>query len=123
MDPWYALGSADMLEVAAMGLHVAQMTSLQGQRQCFDAVTVNNARILGLPGYGLEPGCRADFVLLQAASPAEAIRLRAKRLVVVRGGTVVSRMAPATAELNLPGRPASVDFIRPPLLESIGPQG
>jgi cytosine/creatinine deaminase len=40
MDPWYALGSACMLEVAAMGLHVAQMTSLQGQRQCFDAVTI-----------------------------------------------------------------------------------
>ena len=112
MDPWYALGSADMLEVAAMALHVAQMTSVRGQRQCFDAVTVNNARILGLQGYGLEPGCRADFVLLQAASPAEAIRLRAQRLLVVRGGTVVSRMAPATAELTLPGRPARVDFTR-----------
>ena len=112
MDPWYALGSADMLEVAAMGLHVAQMTSTTGQRQCFDAVTVNSARILGLQGYGLEPGCRADFVLLQAGSPAEAIRLRAQRLFVVRGGAVVSRMAPATAEITLPGRPASVDFMR-----------
>ena len=49
MDPWYSLGSADMLEVAQMGLHVAQMTSQQGMRDCFDAVTVNNARVLG-PG-------------------------------------------------------------------------
>ena len=56
MDPWYALGSGDMLEVASMGLHVAQMTSVQGQRQCFDAVTVNNAHILGLEGYGLDVG-------------------------------------------------------------------
>ena len=75
-------------------------------------MTVNSARILGLQGYGLEPGCRADFVLLQAGSPAEAIRLRAQRLLVVRGGTVVSRMAPATAEITLPGRPPSVDFMR-----------
>ena len=112
MDPWYALGSACMLEVAAMGLHVAQMTSLEGQRQCFDAVTVNNARILGLEGYGLEPGCRADFVLLQASSPEEAIRLRAQRLLVVRAGRIVSRMAPAVAELSLPGRPQRVDFTR-----------
>ncbi len=112
LDPWYALGSADMLEVAAMGLHVAQMTSLQGQRQCFDAVTVNNARILGLEGYGLEVGCRADAVLLQARSPEEALRLRAQRLCVLRGGHVVARMAPATAELCLPGRPAHVDFTR-----------
>jgi cytosine/creatinine deaminase len=114
LDPWYALGSADMLEVASMGLHVAQMTSLQAQRQCFDAVTVNGARILGLRGYGLEPGCRADFVLLQARSPEEALRLRAQRLLVVRGGAVLSRMAPATADLSLPGRPASVDFTRQP---------
>jgi len=112
MDPWYALGSACMLDVASMGLHVAQMTSVAAQRQCFDAVTVNNARILGLQGYGLEPGCRADFVLLQAHSPQEAIRLRAQRLLVVRGGTVVSRMAPATAELSLTGRPSQVDFTR-----------
>ncbi len=110
MDPWYSLGSADMLEVAAMGLHVAQMTSQAGMRQCFDAVTVNSARILGLQGYGLAPGCRADFVLLQARSPAEAIRLRAQRLLVVRGGEVVARAAPATSMLNLPGRPPAVDF-------------
>ena len=112
LDPWYALGSGCMLEVAAMGLHVAQMTSLAAQRQCFDAVTVNNARILGLQGYGLEVGCRADMVLLQARSPEEAIRLRAQRLLVLRGGRVLSRMAPATAELTLPGRPTSVDFTR-----------
>ncbi|MBA4177148.1 MAG: cytosine deaminase [Leptothrix sp. (in: Bacteria)] len=112
LDPWYALGSADMLEVAAMGLHVAQMTSLAGQRQCFDAVTANNARILGLEGYGLEVGCRADAVLLQARTPEEALRLRAQRLAVVRRGGVVSRMAPATAHLSLPGRPARVDFTR-----------
>ena len=112
MDPWYSLGSADMLEVASMGLHVAQMTSQAGMRACFDAVTVNAARILGLEGYGLEPGCRGDFVLLQARSPAEAIRLRAARLAVVRGGRVVARTPPATAELALPGRPAAVDFTR-----------
>jgi cytosine/creatinine deaminase len=112
MDPWYPLGSACMLEVAAMGLHVAQMTSSAGQRRCFDAVTVNNARILGLQGYGLEVGKRADFVLLQAGSPEEAIRLRAQRLWVVRGGRVLARMAPAVAQLHLPGRPAHVDFTR-----------
>jgi len=113
LDPWYSLGSADMLEVASMGLHVAQMTSQSGMRACFDAVTVNNARVLGLNGYGLAPGCHADFVLLQARDPVEAIRLRAQRLLVVRRGRVLSRMAPAEARLSLPGRPASVDWCLP----------
>jgi len=110
LDPWYSLGSADMLEVAAMGLHVAQLTSVAQMRACFDAVTAVPARILGLSGYGLEPGCKADCVLLQARSPVEAIRLRAQRLAVVRGGRVVARTASASAALDLPGRPASVDF-------------
>jgi cytosine deaminase len=110
MDPWYSLGSGDMLEVAAMGLHVAQMTSQAGMKACFDAVTVNSARILGLEGYGIELGHRADFVLLQARDPVEAIRLRAARLMVVRGGRVLSRMAPAQSQLSLPGRPAVVDW-------------
>src|ERR1035437_3277894 len=59
MDPWYSLGSGDMLEVAHMGLHVAQMTGQQGMRQCFDAVTTNAANVMHLQGYGLEVGCDA----------------------------------------------------------------
>ena len=110
MDPWYSSGSADMLEVAQMGLHVAQMTSQAQMRACFDAVTVNSAKILGLEGYGLQVGARADFVLLQARDPVEAIRLRAARLAVVRGGQVVARTPAATATLSLPGRPGSVDW-------------
>ena len=47
LDPWYPLGSGDMLEVAHMGLHVAQMTGQAAMRACFDAVTVTPARILG----------------------------------------------------------------------------
>ena len=110
MDPWYSLGSGDMLEVAAMGLHVAQMTGQDAMRACFSAVTETPARILGLQGYGLEPGCRADLVLLQAGDPVEALRLRATRLLVLRAGKLIARTPPAIATLNLPGRPASTGF-------------
>ena len=110
MDPWYSLGSGDMLEVAAMGLHVAQMTSQDGMRACFDAVTVNAAKIMELDGYGIAPGKRADFVLLQARDPIEAIRLRATRLKVFRAGKIVAETPAATARLDLPGRPGQVDW-------------
>ena len=110
MDPWYSQGSGDMLEVAMMGLHVAQMTSQAQMRACFDAVTVNAARVMGLDGYGLAVGKHADFVLLQARSPVEALRLRATRLLVVRRGQVLARTAPAVATLQLPGRGAQVDW-------------
>lgn len=110
MDPWYSLGSGDMLEVAHMGLHVAQMTSQAGMRQCFDAVTVNAARVMGLADVGIEPGKAASFVLLQARDPVEAIRLRATRLKVWRRGSLLAETAPAQARLKLPGRPDGTDF-------------
>jgi cytosine deaminase len=115
MDPWYSLGQADMLDAAHMGLHVAQMTGQAAMRQCFEAVTVNPARILGLDTWGLAPGKDATLVLLQAADPVEAIRLRAPRLRVYRQGRCLAHSEPRRVTLNLPGRPGATDlrFRRP----------
>jgi cytosine/creatinine deaminase len=110
MDPWYSLGSHDMLEVAHMGLHVGQMTGTAEMRGCFDAVTANAARVLGLAGYGIEPGCHADLVVLQAADPIEALRLRPARLHVLRRGRVIAETPPVTATLYTDQAPVSVDF-------------
>ncbi len=114
MDPWYVYGSADMLEVAHMGSHVAGMFGADEVKACFDAITVNPARIMHLEGYGLEPGCHADMVVLQAADPLEAIRLRATRLAVIRRGEVVARTPPTVTALSLPGRPNSVALTHKP---------
>lgn len=94
MDPWYSLGKADMLDVAFMGLHVGQLSSRADMAWCFDAVTLNSARIMGLDGYGVAKGCEANFVLLQAHETIDALRLRAHRIAVVRKGRVVSRSDP-----------------------------
>jgi cytosine deaminase len=110
MDPWYSLGSGDMLEVAHMGLHVAQMTGQEAMHRCFLAITETPARILGLEGYGIAPGSHADLVLLDCASTVEAIRLRAARRMVMRRGVVVSEAPAAGATLSLPGRPAHTNF-------------
>ena len=110
MDPWYSLGSGDMLEVARMGLHVAQMTSQAAIRQCFDAVTINPAKLMHLQGYGIEKGCNADFVLLQARDPVEALRLRATRLKVFKRGKVIAETAPSVSRLSLPNRPDTTSW-------------
>ncbi|WP_041675357.1 amidohydrolase family protein [Ramlibacter tataouinensis] len=112
MDPWYGMGSGDMLEVAHMGLHVAQMTSRKGIQACYDAVTVNAAKVMHLDGYGIAPGKDASFVLLQARDVVEAIRLRANRLKVWKKGQVLAQMAEVRAQTHMPNRPATVDFLR-----------
>jgi cytosine deaminase len=110
MDPWYGMGSGDMLEVAHMGLHVAQMTSQKGIRQCFDAVTVNAAKVMHLKGYGIAPGCDASFVLLQARDAVEAIRLRANRLKVWKKGVVLAHTPEVVVSLQLPRRSSKTSF-------------
>lgn len=108
MDPWYSLGTADMLDVAFMGLHVAQMTHPAEMARCFTMVTENNARIMGLEGYGLKVGDKASLVVLDAGNPTEALRLRAERLAVVANGKIIVRRQRNDARLNLIGRPATV---------------
>jgi len=97
--------------VAHMGLHVGQMTSQAAMRQCFEAVTVNAARVMGLQGYGLEAGCKADFVVLQARDPVEAIRLRATRLKVFKAGKLIAQTPASTSMLALPGRPDQTSWM------------
>ena len=101
LDPWYSLGTHDMLEVANMGLHVGQMTGVAEMRQAFNSVTSNAAMVLGLENYGLEPGCNADMVILQAADPIEALRLKANRLFVIRHGKVIAESEPVKTTLKM----------------------
>jgi cytosine deaminase len=112
MDPWYSFGSFDMLEVAHMGLHVAQMTGVDQMRQIFEAVTYNGAKVLGLEGYGLEPGCNADIVILQARDIQETLRLKPARLFVIRRGIIIAETPPVISRLNLEDKTIEVDFRR-----------
>ena len=108
MDPWYSLGNADMLEAANMAIHATHMTSYDGMKACFAAITENAARTFGLDAYGIAPGCNADFVMLDARDPIEAIRLRANRLAVFRRGRIISETPPHVTTLSLPGRPQAL---------------
>ena len=109
LDPWYSLGTADMLDVAFMGLHVAQMSSPADMARCFDMVTNVNAAIMGLDHLGLAVGKRASLVILDAGNPIEALRLRAERICVIARGKVVAERTRQDTRLSIPGRPPLVN--------------
>ncbi len=112
MDPWYSLGSHDMLEVASMGLHVAHMTGVDEIKKAYSAITDNAATVMNLPNYGIKKGCNADFVILQAKNTIEAIRLRSTRLYVVRGGKVIAQSAAVESKLTLGDNKYNVDWMQ-----------
>ncbi|PBB20915.1 amidohydrolase family protein [Mesorhizobium sp. WSM4313] len=109
LDPWYSLGTADMLDVAFMGLHVAQMSSPADMARCFDMVTNVNAAIMGLDHLGLAVGKRASLVVLDAGNAIEAVRLRPERLCVIARGKVVAERTKQETRLSITGRPAQVN--------------
>jgi cytosine deaminase len=110
MDPWYSLGSHDMLEVASMGLHVGQMTGQDEMRQMFRSVTVNGAQALGLEKYGLDVGCYADLVVLQAKDEIEALRLKPARLRVYRKGKLLASTPEQHTTVYWGGKENKLDF-------------
>ena len=99
MDPWYSLGKADMLDVSAMALHVGQLSSRDDMDWCYDAITINSAKIMALNNYGIEKNNKADLVILQAKNKIEALRLKANRLFVIKGGQIVAKTNPEVSEL------------------------
>ncbi|HEX6489111.1 MAG TPA: cytosine deaminase [Candidatus Dormibacteraeota bacterium] len=112
MDPWYPLGCADPLQAAFVLVHYGQMSGAEEIRRLVDMITVNPAKALGLPGYGLDVGDAADIVVFGAPSEADAIRLLAPRRFVLKGGRVVARCEPARRTVMWDGREEEVDFLR-----------
>lgn len=90
MDPWYALGTGNMLDVAHMAVHVCQMMGKEEIDACYDMVTWNGAKTLNFSDqYGIEEGREANLVLLEAGNRFEAIRTRAAPRYVVSRGKVL----------------------------------
>ncbi|HEY7520513.1 MAG TPA: amidohydrolase family protein [Methylomirabilota bacterium] len=102
-NPFTPYGHPDLLRqalITAMSAHLGNLDQLAWLPELF---TTNAARAIGLEGYGLAEGCRADLVVLDAADAAQAITEQAEKLYVIKGGRVVARNT-RTSELAS-GRP------------------
>lgn len=100
MDPWYSLGTGNMLQPAHMAVHACHMTGRSEVTACYEMVTTRAARTLGIAErYGIEAGKPADLVLLDASDPWDAIRRLSATTLVVKEGRVIAETAPARTRL------------------------
>jgi cytosine deaminase len=94
-DPWYSLGTGNMLDVASMGLHVCQMTGTPEIDACYDMVTWNGAVTLNVQDqYGVEVGKPANLMVLEACDRYDAVRRRANVNYVISQGKVLAHTEP-----------------------------
>ena len=110
-DPWYPLGTANMLQVLHMGLHVTQMMGYDEIDGGLDLITRNSARTLGLREYGIEVGHPANLLVLPARDGFDAVRRQVPVRYSIRGGRLLAETVPAQTTVFLEQAEA-VDFTR-----------
>lgn len=110
-DPWYPLGTASMLQVLHMGLHVCQLMGYEQIDAGLDLITHNSAKTLQLSGYGIQTGNDASLIILPAESGFDAVRRQVPVRYSLRRGIVVAQTKPAESEIYWRER-ERIDFRR-----------
>jgi cytosine deaminase len=101
-DPWYSLGTGNMLDVAYMALHVCQMTGIEEINACYDMVTTHGAKTLQIePDYGLEMGKPANLIIWEAESKFEVLRRRPPVRSVMARGRLLAQTQPSITTWEL----------------------
>jgi cytosine deaminase len=112
MDPWYPLGYGDPLQAAFVLAHLGHMSGAEELPRLVDMITTDPARVLALPENRLRPGDPADLVVFDAPTDVDALRLVARRTLVLRGGKVLARTEPARTTVTWDGVEEDVTFLR-----------
>ncbi len=101
-DPWYPVGNGNMMNILDNGIHLAHTMSFEQLDRCLDLITYNGARTLNLQDqYGIEEGKPANFLVLNADTPFEAVRQRADVLASIRNGEYLFKKPEPGFEIEL----------------------
>ncbi len=112
-DPWYPLGTGNMLQVLHMGIHASQLMGYEQIVNSIDLITVNSAKTLNIvDSYGIEKGKPANLIVLSAENEYEAIRRQAVVRYSIRNGRIISETKPSETTVILESE-EKVDFVRP----------
>jgi cytosine deaminase len=110
-DPWYPLGTGNLLQVLHLGLHVCQLMGYEQILAALDLITANSARTLNiLPDYGLAEGKPANIIVLPATDGYDAIRRQTPVRFSIRRGRLLAETKPAETTLQLDSRRVLIDF-------------
>jgi cytosine deaminase len=110
-DPWYPLGTGNMLQVLHMGLHICQMMGYDDINESIDLITSNSARTLNIQEeYGIEEGKRANLIILPAENGYDAIRRQTPILYSIRDGKVLAKTEPSITTINIDNKEMNIPF-------------
>ncbi len=101
-DPWYPMGTANMLQVLHMGLHVCQIMGYEQINDSLKLIGSHSARTLNVQDrYGIEVGKPANLLILPAENGFDAVRRQVPVRYSIRHGRVIADTRPAETTLHL----------------------
>lgn len=101
-DPWYPLGTGNMLEVLHFGLHVCQMMGYDDINESLKFISSNSAKTLNIENkYGIEINKPGNLIILNAENGYDAIRKRAEVLYSIREGKIIAKTLPSKSFINI----------------------
>lgn len=101
-DYWYPLGNGNMMNILDNGIHLAHYTHIDEINKALDLITINGAKVIGVADeYGIEAGKPANFIVLDAKDPYEAVRERAEVLASIRNGAYLFKRNPRKNEIEI----------------------
>ncbi|WP_027623084.1 cytosine deaminase [Clostridium lundense] len=102
MDPWYPMGTGNMLQVLQMGIHVCQLMGYEEIKNSIDLITKNSAKTLNIDNkYGIEEGKSGNLIILDGENEFEVVRLQSPVLYSIRNGEVISKTSPRDTKIFL----------------------
>ncbi len=111
LDPWYPLGSGNMLQVLQMGVHVCQLMGHQQLKNGWKLISENSARALCIgERHGIDVGKPAHCLILDASDGFDALRRQAVVRYSIRNGEIIARTEPSRSEIIWNGQPKTVSF-------------
>ncbi|WP_085524625.1 cytosine deaminase [Tuberibacillus sp. Marseille-P3662] len=112
-DPWYPLGTGNMLQVLHMGIHVCQLMGYEQIKDAVDLITINSAKTMHIEDeYGIQEGKPANVIILNANDEYEAVRRQASVLYSIRNGAVMAQTQPQHTAISIGHSKESVSFQR-----------
>lgn len=92
LNPFTPFGDCSLIRMANLHANILQVGQPERLADLFDMISARSARLMNLTDYGIKVGNPAELVVIDAASPVEAVATNASVLAAFkRGRQTVSR--------------------------------
>lgn len=94
MDPWYSMGSGNMMQVLFMGIHLNHLTGYDQIVSSLDLITKNSAKLMHIENYEIKEGNKANFIIFNEKNTFDCVSRISGVWLNIKDGKVINKNKP-----------------------------